>query len=369
MPVRVRSSRIRLLGAALALAFVCAAAGCQSDGGGGSTATSGSGACAGSGQVLGAGSTAQANAIDLWKTAFSALCPAVTVTYGASGSGAGLQQFVQGKVAFAGSDAALGPADVEATRQVCPGGQGIDLPLVAGLISIVHHIDGVDRLVLDGPTLAKIFDSRITSWDDPAIAALNPGVTLPSAGVQAIHRADDSGTTDNLTRYLAAASNGAWPYPPAKAWAGQGGQSATGSAGVAAQVEQTKNSIGYVELSFAGADGLRSAAIRTGAPKPVEATAANAANTIAAAKLSGPGEDLTLAFDYTTDQENAYPLVLVTYEIVCDQGNKPAVLPALRSFLSYAAGDKAQRAIGAQGYVPLPVPIAAQVRATIDGLG
>ncbi|WP_431682660.1 phosphate ABC transporter substrate-binding protein PstS [Kitasatospora sp. KL5] len=324
--------------------------------------------CNGSGQLLGAGSTAQANAIDIWKAAFGTACPNITVTYGGGGSGAGVQQFNQGKVAFAGSDAPLKPEEVEASKQVCTGGQGIDLPMVAGLISIVHNVDGVDDLVLDAPTIAKIFNGQITTWNDPAITALNPNAKLPDATIQSFHRGDDSGTTANLTAYLAAAGNGAWPYPPSKTWAGQGGQSANGSAGVSAQVKQVKNSIGYVELSFARTNGLKSAAISTGAPEPVAATAANAATTFAKATVAGTGSDLTLDLDYATKEPGAYPIVLVTYEIVCDKGNKPATLPALQSFLTYTISDAAQQAIGDKGYVPLPPEIASKVQAVVPTL-
>ncbi|WP_241003006.1 substrate-binding domain-containing protein, partial [Streptomyces sp. CB01881] len=176
-----RSVVIRsLTPSALALALAVAAAGCssESDGAAAAATASASIACGGSGQLLGAGSTAQGNAIDVWKTAFGSACPGVSVNYGGGGSGAGVQQFNAGKVAFAGTDAALKPAEVDASKQVCTGGRGIDLPMVGGLISIVFNVTGVDRLVLDGPTTAKIFDSQITTWNDPAIVALNPGTTL-----------------------------------------------------------------------------------------------------------------------------------------------------------------------------------------------
>ncbi|MFI6448939.1 phosphate ABC transporter substrate-binding protein PstS [Kitasatospora sp. NPDC050543] len=357
----------------LALACAVSVAACGSDAGNpaASSTASGSGspiACAKSGQLLGAGSTAQANAIDVWKSDYGSACPGATITYSAGGSGAGIQQFNQGKVAFAGSDSALKPAEVEASKAVCTGGQGIDLPMVGGLISIVYNLDGVDKLVLDGPTLAKIFNSQITKWNDPAITALNPGVNLPAADIQAVHRGDDSGTTENLTKYLAAASNGAWPYPPNKAWAGQDGQSATGSAGVAAQVKQVKNSISYVELSFAQINNLKSAAVDTGAAAPVEATAANAATTLGAAQVAGTGSDLALTLDYGTKQEGAYPLVLVTYEIVCDKGNKADTLDLLKSFLTYTAGTDGQQAIASQGYVPLPEALTSKVQTVIPTL-
>ncbi|RAJ39819.1 phosphate transport system substrate-binding protein [Kitasatospora sp. SolWspMP-SS2h] len=336
---------------------------------GGSTAAAAKIACADKGgQLLAAGSTAQTPAVDVWKAAYSAACSSATLTYGGGGSGAGVTQFNQGKIAFAGSDSALKPAEVDASKQVCTGGQAIDLPMVGGLISIVYNVDGADKLVLDGPTLAKIFDSQITKWNDPAIAALNPGVTLPDAAIQAIHRSDDSGTTANLTGYLAKAGGGAWKYPAAKTWAGQGGQSANGSAGVAAQVKQVKNSISYVELSYAQTNKLTSALINTGAAKPVEATAANAAATLAAAKVVGTGADLALDIDYATKAEGNYPLTLVTYEIVCDKGNKADSLPILKSFLNYTVSDGGQQAIGAVGYVPLPAELAAKVKTQIDAL-
>ncbi|MCG6500292.1 phosphate ABC transporter substrate-binding protein PstS, partial [Kitasatospora sp. A2-31] len=305
---------------------------------------------------------------DIWKNAFSAACPAITVNYGGGGSGAGVQQFIQGKVAFAGSDSALKPEEVDATKAVCTGGQGIDLPMVAGLVSIVFNVEGVDRLVLDGPTIAKIFDSQITKWNDPAIAALNPGAKLPDADIQAFHRSDDSGTTDNLTKYFAKASGGAWSYPASKTWAGKGGQSANGSAGVSAQVKQVKNSISYAELSFAQTNNLKSAAIATGASKPVEATAANAANTFAKAKVAGTGSDLALTLDYATKDEGSYPLVLVTYEIVCDKGNKADTLDTLKAFLTYGASEAGQKAIGEKGYVPLPKELTDKVNAVIPTL-
>ncbi|WP_354641795.1 phosphate ABC transporter substrate-binding protein PstS [Kitasatospora camelliae] len=336
--------------------------------GGGTTAAAAKIACGKGGQLLGAGSTAQGNAIDVWKTAYGAACSGTTITYGGGGSGAGVQQFNQGKVAFAGSDSALKPAEVEASKAVCTGGQGVNLPMVGGLISIVYNIDGVDKLTLDATTIAKIFDSQITKWNDPAIAALNPGVTLPDADIQHVHRSDDSGTTDNLTKYLAKASNGAWTYPASKTWAAKGGQSANGSAGVSAQVKSVKNSISYVELSFAQTNKLKSAAISTGASKPVEATAANAATTFAKAKIAGTGSDLALSLDYATKDEGAYPIVLVTYEIVCDKGNKAESLDTLKSFLTYAISADGQKAIGDGGYVPLPKELSSKVQGVVAAL-
>ncbi|MEU8926305.1 phosphate ABC transporter substrate-binding protein PstS [Kitasatospora sp. NPDC048545] len=362
---------------AMALVSSLSLAACGSDNNNSTTAAGGSSGsaaagaainCGKSGSLIAAGSTAQGTAVDVWKTNFSGACSGTTINYQGVGSGAGIQQFTQGKVQFAGSDSALKPAEVDATKAVCTGGQGIDLPMAGGLISLVFNVDGVDNLVLDGPTAAKIFDSQITKWNDPAIAALNPGAKLPDAEIQSFHRSDDSGTTDNLTKYFAAAGNGAWTYPSSKTWAAKGGQSANGSAGVAAQVKQVKNSISYVELAYAQTNSLKSAAINTGASKPVEATAANAANTFAKAQIAGTGSDLALKLDYATKDEGSYPLVLVTYEIVCDKGNKADTLDTLKSFLTYTISDAGQKAAGEKGYVPLPKELTDKVNAVVPTL-
>jgi len=337
-----------------------------------SAASSSAGAasdCGKGGQLLGAGSTAQANAIDVWKAAFQAQCSGTVINYNGNGSGAGVANFNQGKVAFAGSDAALKPEDVTASKAACAGGQGIDLPMVGGAVAIAYNIDGVDNLVLDAPTLAKIFNSKITKWNDPAIAKLNPGAKLPDANIQAFHRSDDSGTTANVTAYFAAAAGkDAWPYEANKKWAGQGGQAATGSAGLASQVKQQKNSITYVELSYAQTNSLKTAKIATGAAQPAEATAEEASKTIGLAKVVGTGSDLSLSLDYATKADGAYPIVLVTYEIVCDKGNKPDTLPGVKAFLNYTISDEAQQAIADKGYVPLPAEVASKVKTAIAAL-
>ncbi|MBV2152586.1 phosphate ABC transporter substrate-binding protein PstS [Kitasatospora sp. SUK 42] len=361
---------------AMALVSSLSLAACGSDNNSGSTASGGSSGsaaasainCGKPGSLIAAGSTAQGAAMDVWKTSFNAACSGTTINYQGGGSGAGIQQFNQGKIQFAGSDSALKPAEVDASKAVCTGGQGIDLPMVGGLIALVFNVDGVDNLVLDAPTAAKIFDSQITKWNDPAIAALNPGAKLPDAEIQTFHRSDDSGTTENLTKYFAAAGGGAWSYPAGKAWAGKGGQSANGSAGVSAQVKQVKNSISYVELAYAQTNNLKSAAINTGASKPVAATAENAANTFAKAQIAGTGSDLALKLDYATKEEGSYPLVLVTYEIVCDKGNKAETLDTVKSFLTYTISDAGQKAVGEKGYVPLPKTLTDKVNSTIATL-
>jgi phosphate transport system substrate-binding protein len=318
--------------------------------------------------LLASGSTAQANAMQVWVKNYMQACANTQINYKPTGSGAGQTEFLQGSTAFAGSDSALKPEQIAQSKQACPGGQAIDLPMVGGPIAVGYNLPGVSNLVLDAPTLAKIFNAQITTWNDPAIKKLNPGVTLPSTSIQAFHRSDASGTTDNFTAYLNGAAPSAWPYPHDKAFKGKGGQSAAGSSGVAAQVKQTAGAIGYFELSYATAGNIPTVKVNTGASQPVEATSASASKAIAAAKRVGTGNDLALKLNYATNAEGAYPITLVTYEIVCDKGNKPTTLDATKSFLSYIASDAGQQNLSSMGYAPLPTEIATEVRQQINSL-
>jgi phosphate transport system substrate-binding protein len=317
------------------------------------------------GQLQAAGSSAQKNAIDAWVKQFAAACKGVQINYNANGSGAGITNFLQGQTAFAGSDSALKPDEVTESKKVCSGGQAIDLPMVGGPIAVGYNVPGVDSLVLDAKTLSAIFDSKITNWNDKAIAALNPDAKLPNLKIQAFHRSDESGTTDNFTKYLKAA--GEWKYEGGKAWQAKGGQSAQGSAGLAQQVKQTEGAISYFELSYAS-DGISTVKVKTGAAEPVEATTDNASKAISSAKIKGTGSDLALDLNYNPSVEGAYPISLVTYEIVCDKGNKAETLPAVKAFLTYIAGEEGQKLLPDAGYAPLTGDIATKVRETISSL-
>ncbi|MFD7164078.1 phosphate ABC transporter substrate-binding protein PstS [Streptomyces violascens] len=372
---RLRATALGVIAVSSALALT--ACGSDNNTGGGTTGGTGgtaSGAtsnvkCDGAkGQVLASGSSAQKNAMDLWVKNYMAACKDAQINYKSSSSGEGIVAFTQGTVAFAGSDSPLKPEQVADSKKVCTGGQGINLPMVGGPIAIGFHVEGVDSLVLDAPSLAKIFSGKITKWNDEAIAKLNPGAKLPDLAIQAFHRSEDSGTTENLTKYLSATAKADWTYAPAKKWAAPGGQAASGSAGVAAQVKQTNGAIGYFELSYASSQSIKTVDINTGASAPVKASSANASTAIAAAKIAGTGKDLALKLDYTTKADNAYPIVLVTYEVACDKGNKAATLPAVKSFLSYAASADGQKLLTDASYAPIPSEINAKVVETINSL-
>ncbi|GAB3963034.1 phosphate ABC transporter substrate-binding protein PstS [Streptomyces sparsus] len=373
-----RTNRLRALTAgALAVTGALVLSGCGSDdntggeGGSGGEKTSAASdiTCEGEGNLLASGSSAQKNAMDVWVQEYQEACPNTKINYNPTGSGAGIQEFLQGKTTFAGSDSALKEDEVAQSSEVCKdGGKAINLPMVGGPVAVGFNISGVDELVLDASTLAKIFDSKISKWDDEAIKKLNPDVDLPSTKIQAFHRSDESGTTDNFTDYLATAAPEDYPYEPAKAWAAKGGQSANGSAGVATNVKQTDGAIGYFELSYASGNDLKTVKLDTGAGDPVEATVENSSNGIAAGKIVGKDGDLAMELDYSTKEAGAYPIILVTYEIACDKGNKPENLEALKSFLNYTASEDGQKALADIDYAPVPDDVIKQVREAIGNL-
>ncbi|MCD9879516.1 phosphate ABC transporter substrate-binding protein PstS [Streptomyces guryensis] len=334
------------------------------------TTTAASGVkCGTAAHVPASGSTAQEFAMQFWIKNYTRACPGTQISYDGNGSGAGQTDFLKGKTAFAGSDSALSAAQISQSKGVCSnGGQAVHLPTVGGPIAIGYNLPGVKKLILDAPTLAKVFDSRITKWNDPAIAKLNPGTKLPSTSIQASHRSDSSGTTDNFTSYLSAAAPSVWPHGHSKEWMAKGGQSAKGSSGLADQMKKNAGAIGYVELSYAIARGIPTVSVDTGAPAPVDASVFTASKAISTAKIAGTGGDLVLRLDYATKTPGAYPIDMVTYEIVCDKGNKPATWPATKAFLTYIAGVQGQQDLSFQGYATLPATIVNQVRSKIDSL-
>lgn len=350
---------------------------CGSDNNSGSTATSGSASgtssssadCGGKNSITAEGSTAQQNAIALFNQVWGQKCQGKNLAYNPTGSGAGREQFVAKNVDFAGSDSAIKEDQAAKAAERCGGNPAWNLPLVFGPIAMAYNVEGVDGLVLNGDTLAKIFQGQITKWNDPAISALNEGKTLPDTAVTPIFRSDSSGTTDNFQKYLEAASAGAWTKGDGSEFQGGAGEGAQKSAGVAQAVQATPGAIGYVEKGFADQAGLHYAQINTGAGA-VELTDESAGKAIDAATFAAEGNDLTLdlASLYGTKEPGAYPLVLATYEVVCSNGYDAETAAAVKSFLTVAAND-GQAGLSSAGYVPLPEKFKERLLTSIEAIG
>jgi phosphate transport system substrate-binding protein len=325
----------------------------------------GSGFACADGTLRSSGSTAQGKVMEQWISDFNSKCGANLNSYGGGGSGKGIADFIADQVDFAGSDSALNADQAaQAKSPRCAGNDAINLPMVTGPIALAYNLSGVDSLILTPQVLAGIFDGTIANWNDPKIAALNPGVTLPSLAIQAVHRAEDSGTTENFTKYLTAASGGAWTAAPGKSWTAPGGVAAQGSDGVSKQIKSTDGAIGYVEWGFAQDDGLSVAQIDNGGGA-VELTAESAGKAVSAATVTGTGKDLALKLDYATKTPGAYPVILVTYEIVCSAGNAADIGPVLKSFLGYTSTD-GQASLDELGAAPLPAEIQTKVIASVQ---
>ena len=334
----------------------------------GGNGSSSSADCGGKNSVTAEGSTAQQNAIAEFNKVWGQSCSGKNLSYNPTGSGAGREQFIAGNVDFAGSDSALKEEQIAAAAERCGGNPAWNLPLVFGPIAMAYNVPGVDKLVLNGDTLAKIFQGQIKKWNDPAIAALNGGATLPDTDITPIFRSDSSGTTDNFQKYLEAASGGAWTKGDGSEFQGGAGEGAQKSAGVAQAVQATPGAIGYVEKGFADQAGIPYAQIDNGSGA-VELTDESAGKAIDAAKFAAEGNDLTLdlASLYGTQESGAYPLVLATYEIVCSKGYDAETAEAVKSFLTVAAND-GQANLSAAGYVPLPDAFKERLVTSIDAI-
>ena len=327
-------------------------------------------ACA-KGTLDGEGSTAQQNAIEEVIAKFQDACEGATVNYNPTGSGAGIKQFTAGQVDFAGSDSALktemkdGVVEQTAADKTC-GSTAWNLPMVTGPIAVAYKLNGVDKLILTPDVIAKIFLGQITTWNDPAIAKVNPGVTLPGTAIKVFFRSDESGTTENFTKYLHGAAPTVWTADPAKKWTGKG-EGKEKTAGVAGAVKATEGGITYAEWSAAKDNGLSMAQVDNGAG-PVELNGESAGKAVAAAKQVGEGNNIKLSLDYTTKQAGAYPIVLVTYEIVCSKGKDPAKVALTKAFLKQFSSPEQQKALESIGYAPLPTDVATKVSTAINAL-
>ena len=323
--------------------------------------------CGGKQTLKASGSTAQANAMTRFVKAYQNACPGQTLTYTSNGSGAGVNEFLAGQTDFGGSDSPLAEDEYRMAERRC-GSDAWNLPVVFGPLAITYNLNAVDRLVLDAPTLAKIFNGKITRWDDPAIKALNE--SMPPEPIYVVFRSDASGSTDNFQRYLDAASNGAWDKGTGKDFNGGVGEGARGNEGTSAKVRDTEGAITYNEWSFAQAQQLFPARIVTSAgPDPVAINADTVGKAVAGATIAGQGNNLVLDIStfYRPTQPGAYPIVLATYELVCSKYPDAQTATAVRAFLQATVGP-GQADLEDYGYFPLPNQFQSKVVGAVNAI-
>ena len=344
----------------------CGAANESAPAGGGSAPSAGGGAAL-NGTISGAGASSQQAAMQAWIAGFTGANPDATVNYDPAGSGAGRTQFIAGGVAFAGSDAYLKADELTKAQERCKS-DVVEVPAYVSPIAVVYKVDGVSDVQLAPATVAKIFLGQVTKWNDPAIAADNPGKTLPDVGITPVHRSDESGTTQNFTDYLNKAAGDVWTAKAAGTWPVQGGEAAQGTSGVIGAVQGGNGTIGYADESQAG--DLGKALIKVGDTYtgPTPQAAANVLNE--SKRVEGRGNS-SFAFDLARDTAAAgtYPIVLVSYQIACSKYADQAQADLVKGFLTYTTSVDGQNAAAqAAGSAPLPDSLRTQISPAVTGI-
>lgn len=321
-----------------------------------------------SGSLAGAGASSQAAAMEAWIAGFSGQHPDANVSYDPVGSGGGREQFLAGGTAFAGSDAYLKDDELAKVAERCEGGDLIELPLYVSPIAVIFNLEGVEELNLSPATIAKIFGQKITTWNDPAIAADNPGVTLPSTKITPVNRSDESGTTENFTEYLAAAAADAWTHEPSGDWPVAGGEAAQGTSGVVGAVGSGDGTIGYADASQAGDLGI--AKVKVGDEFVAYSPEAAAAVVEASDRVDGRGQfDYAIDLARDTTQAGTYPIVLVSYSLACTTYADADQAELVQSFLAYVASEQGQQAAAdAAGSAPISQALREQANEAIEAI-
>lgn len=339
---------------------------------GGTSASGGSGSSAAtvSGTLNGVGSSAQSNAQTAWAKGFQTTNSGATVNYNPSGSGAGRTAFENGGADFAGSDAALSIDELSGTFKDCKaGGKGIDIPVYVSSVALIYNLDGVKDLQLDSDTIAKIFSGKVTKWNDPAIAKLNSGATLPSSGITPVYRSDKSGTTNNFTDYLHQTAGSVWTAEAADAFPFKTGEGAAKGSGVVAAVTGGKGTIGYVDNSSVG--DLSVAKVKVGSSYVAPSTD-NASKTAETSPLdtSRASNDVVVKVNRTTTDSSEYPITLVSYLIACTSYNDSAKAALVKAYAQYITSDAGQQAAASSAKsAPMTGQLATKAQAAAAAIG
>lgn len=322
-----------------------------------------------SGTLAGKGSSAMSAAQKQWITDFQTKNTGVTVNYSPDGSGAGRDGFTSGAVAFGASDRPFNDSEMGVGKfaKCAADSNALNLPVYISPIAVVFNVTGVDKLNLDAATTAGIFSGAIKTWNDPKIVALNPGVTLPAANITAVHRSDDSGTTDNFTDWLNANAATVWTNAHSGTWpAAYAGEAAKGTAGVVDIVTKGQNTIGYVDDSAAAK--LGKASIKVG-DAFVQPTAEGAAKMVdASAQVAGRAAN-DLAFKLSRTTAGTYPLALVSYALVCQQYKAAADATLVKAYIGYIASADGQASAAKSALAaPLSSALQAKVKTAVDSI-
>ncbi|WP_445250899.1 phosphate ABC transporter substrate-binding protein PstS [Microcoleus sp. OTE_8_concoct_300] len=311
--------------------------------------------------ITAAGASFPAPLYQRWFQDFNKINPKVQINYQSVGSGAGVEQFTKGTVDFGASDTAMKDDEIAKV----PADKGVILlPMTAGSIVIGYNLPDLPELKLPRDVYTEIFQGKITKWNDPKIAAANPGATLPDQAITIVHRSDGSGTTAVFTKHLSAIS------PDWKSAVGDGktvqwpvGVGAKGNEGVTAQILQTAGSIGYVEYGYAKNNNLKFASLQNKAGSFVAPTDESASQALATVPLP---ENLR-AFIEDPEGAQSYPIVTYTWMLVPKTVTDPNKAKVIEAMVEYGLTE-GQKVSSELGYVPLPQNVKEKVAAAADGI-
>lgn len=303
--------------------------------------------------ISGAGASFPAPLYQRWFADFNKINPKARINYQSVGSGAGVQQFINGTVDFGASDVAMNDEELAKAK-----GGALMLPVTAGGIVLAYNVPGIQTgLKLPRNVYVDIFLGNIKTWNDPKIAEANPGVNLPNTPISVVYRADGSGTTGVFTKHLSAVSptwqskigdgkTVAWPV----------GSGAKGNEGVTAQISQIAGSIGYIEYGYAKQNNLSYAALQNKAGNFVTYNNQTASNALDAVELP---ENLR-AFIADPEGADSYPIVSYSWLLVYPKYQDAAKAKTIEAMVEYALTE-GQRIAPDLGYIPLPPKVASRV--------
>ncbi len=326
-----------------------------------------------SGNFSGAGASSQQAAVEAWIAGFQGTNPEAKIAYNPSGSGAGVQTFLTGATAWAGSDKALADDEVEQSKSVCTEGTAFDVPVYISPIAVVFNLKGVSdagkHINMDAATIAKIFDGKITKWNDPAIADQNKDLKLPDTAITVVHRSDKSGTTQNFVSYFKDVTPDNWTYDLSENWPNEVGQGAKGTSGVISTVKQADGTIGYAD--FSQVDDLGTVAVKVG-DKYNEISVEAGSKVIGDSKQDDTvkGDNrIVIKINHATEAEGSYPIVLVSYDIVCPAYKDTKQAEFAKAWLTYVTSVEGQKAAqDAAGTAPLPSSLKSEITKSIEAI-
>ena len=325
------------------------------------------------GDFAGAGASSQSAAVDAWIAGFQGSNPDAKIAYNPSGSGAGVSTFLTGATAWAGSDKALADDEIEQSKEVCASGTAFDVPVYVSPIAVVFNLKGVSdvgkHINMDAQTIAKIFDGKITKWNDEAIKSQNPKLNLPDTEITVVHRSDKSGTTQNFVSYFKDVAPDAWGYDLSENWPNEVGQGTKGTSGVISTVKQADGTIGYADFSQVGT--LGTVAVKVG-NKYTEISAEAGSKVVEDSEIdsSANGDNrVVVKLNHNTEADGAYPIVLVSYDIVCPAYKDAKTAQFAKAWLTYVTSSEGQQAAQqAAGTAPLPSSLTKKISASVEAI-